>query len=370
MNRDELYRWAAEIASHFGRLSKPQVFNLAAFSRGVIEARDCRLALVAEALGVMGQASSVERRLQRFLANPHLTAAKAQRDWASWVLGGLDSETLVLLVDETKLGVHLGTMMVGVAYRQRCIPLVWRCYRANSSSDYPPEGQVALIAALLQRVADALPAGVKVCVQADQGLGTSPDLMRAVLALGWDYLFRIQGSSHVLLDGGNDREVRSLIERGECRTLSGRLFKGDGWQLPSHLHLIWDEAYEEAWYLASNAPDGQGRDYAQRNWQEQGFRDLKSGGWKWDDSQVWQPDHAERLILVLALAYTWMLSYGTLAFEQHPPTPPHGQRLYPRLSLFRLGLRAFKDALRRSQPLFFAFHFVPFPPPLHPQAIL
>jgi hypothetical protein len=86
MNCGELYAWNDEIAKHFGRLSKPQVFNLAAFSRGVIEARDCRLALVAEALGILGQASSVERRLQRFLANEHLTAAKAQRDWASWLI--------------------------------------------------------------------------------------------------------------------------------------------------------------------------------------------------------------------------------------------------------------------------------------------
>lgn len=375
MNREEVYPMADEIGKHLLSLSKPQRFVLAAFSRGVIEARDCRLAVVAEALGVLGQADTVERRLQRWLNNAQLQAEVVQREWARWVLRHLECETeatdtepITLVVDETKLGNHLATMMVGLCYRQRCLPLVWRSYRANSASDYPAEGQVALIGQLLERVADVLPLGMAVCVQADQGLGTSPDLMRTVAALGWTYLFRIQGGSHVLIDGWDDGEVRSLVKRGESKTLVGPVFKGDGWQVGGYVHLIWGAAYDQAWYLVSNDPASQGASYAQRNWQEQSFRDLKSGGWKWDDSQVWQPDHADRLILVLALAYSWMLSYGTRA--QAPVSPPRGQRRYPRLSLFRRGLRAFKDALRRALPLQVQFHFVPIPFVLPAHAVL
>ena len=368
---------ADEIGKHLVSLSKPQRFVLAAFSRGVIEARDCRLAAVADALGVLGQAESVERRLQRWLDNDHLQAETLQRAWARWVLrhvelaetAAADTVPVTLVVDETKLGAHLATMMVGLCYRQRCIPLAWQSYRANSASDYPADGQVALIQTLLARVADVLPLGMTVCVQADQGIGTSPALMRAVAALGrhWTYLFRIQGSSHVRVDGEDDCEVRTLVARGERRTLSAPVFKGDGWQITATLHLIWDAAYDEAWYLVSNDPTSQGAAYAQRNWQEQTFRDLKSGGWKWDDSQVWQADHADRLILVLALAYSWVLSYGTGVAQARPAPAPRGKRRYPRLSLFRRGLRAFKDAVRRALPLQVRFHFVliPFVLPSH-----
>ena len=369
MNREEVYPMADEIGKHLLSLSQPQRFVLAAFSRGVIEARDCRLALVAEALGGLGQAATVERRLQRWLDNGHLRAEVLQREWARWVLRHVDTgttEAVTLVVDETKLGAHLATMMVGLCYRQRCLPLAWRSYRTHSASDYPAEGQVALIGQLLAQVADVLPPGMTVCVQADQGLGTSPDLMRAVAALGWTYLFRIQGGSHILVDGWDDCEVRTRVERGETKTLVGPVFKGDGWRVGGYLHLIWGAAYEESWYLVSNDPASHGESYAQRNWQEQSFRDLKSGGWKWDDSQVWQPDHADRLILVLALAYSWVLSYGTGA----QASPPSGQRRYPRLSLFRRGLRAFKDALRQALPIVVQVHFVPIPSRFPSQAVV
>lgn len=92
----------------------------------MIAARDCRLALVAEELSVLGKAESVERRLRRLLDHEHLEREACQKAWIRWVLRHFQGEAIVLLVDETKLGMHLATMMVGLAYRQRCIPLAWR----------------------------------------------------------------------------------------------------------------------------------------------------------------------------------------------------------------------------------------------------
>ena len=51
----------------------------------------------------------------------------------------------VLLVDETRLGPHIGIMMVSLAYERRAIPLLWRCYIGNSKANYPQQGQVLLI---------------------------------------------------------------------------------------------------------------------------------------------------------------------------------------------------------------------------------
>jgi hypothetical protein len=364
MNLEQVYQWQDEIAYHFRRLSKPQTFNLAAASLGVMAARDCRLGPVAEELNVLGKAETVERRLRRLLDNEHLERQRCQIAWARWVLRRFAGEELVLVVDETKLGKQLGTMMVGLAYRQRCIPLAWRCYRANSAAAYPAEGQVQLILGLLRQIEDVLPGGMRVCVQADEGIGTSPELMRAIAGLGWNFLFRIQGSAHLLLDGKDDCEVRSLVEPDGYWTGSGRMFKTDGWQLGLEVRLIWEADYERAWYLVTNQPAFDGYEYTQRNWVEHSFRDLKSGGWKWDDSQVWLPPHAERLILILALAYACILNYGSLEADAHN-TPAPGQRVYPRLSVFRLGLRALKETLHHAFALLTYFHFVP-PPHLIP----
>src|SRR5262245_56006894 len=122
MNLQQVYQWRDEIAHHFRRLSKPQAFNLAAASLGVVAARDCRLAMVAEELSVLGKAETVERRLRRLLDNAQVEREACQRAWVRWVLRCFQGEEIILVVDEMKLGKQLGTMMVGLAYRQRCIP--------------------------------------------------------------------------------------------------------------------------------------------------------------------------------------------------------------------------------------------------------
>ena len=75
---------------------------------------------------------------------------------SGWVLRRYDGLRVIVLVDETKLGKHLSVMMVGLAYRRCCVPLVWWAYRP----DEWPLGQGQLISRLLGWVAAALPPGV------------------------------------------------------------------------------------------------------------------------------------------------------------------------------------------------------------------
>ena len=102
-------------------------------------------------------------------------------------------------------------------------------------------------------------------------------------------------------------------------------------------------AYDEPWCLISDRADLTGREYACRNWQEQSFRDLKSGGWQWNHSHVWRPEHADRLLLVLWLAYALTLSFGWLAYHDQAlrTQATRGSRI--RYSLFRLGLPVLRD---------------------------
>ena len=74
-------------------------------------------------------------------------------------------------------------------------------------------------------------------------------------------------------------------------------------------------------------------------WEELAFKDLKTNGWRWQRSRVREPERAERLWLVMARAYVWVLSLGTQVLE----TPGQLARLSRvtgnRLSAFKLGLR-------------------------------
>lgn len=355
MDCQEVYHWMDMLQAHLG-LGKWQAQTLAKFAIGVIETRRCTLNIVAEKIAGTGRADSMERTLQRFLANGRLARHSLQSAWARWVLSRVNSEGgLTLLVDETKLGDHLNVMVVGLAHGKRCIPLAWRCYAPKAW----PAGQVEVIQDLLEIVKVGAPPQVNIIVQADQGIGTSPRLVQIVQALGWHYLFRVQGVVLFKSKRQTETQLRKLIQRGELPlTDVGEAFKKAGW-LPTHICLHWEKDYDQAWYLITDMPDISGREYAQRNWQEQSFRDFKSGGWLWNLSRVWKPDHAERLVLVLALAYAVTLSFGS-AFE------PEGEFKHTqskRWSLFTKGWHYFKTRIRLYNQRPFCLNLSP-PPTL------
>ncbi len=351
MNPEVLYQWSDVIGEALG-LGKRQAMRLGVFSVGVVWAERCTLSKVGERLaGVLGiHMDSVERRLQRTLEDPKLKRKDLQRAWAKWVLSRVDSREYVILVDETKLGEHLNVMMVGLAYQGRCIPLTWVCY--------PPDtpGQVKRIERLLKQVKGGLPSDGQVVVQADRGIGTAPDLVRAVRRLGWHYLFRVQGQTKLITRDGQDH---TLGEQASGWSGDGLLFKQRG-HVRGYALVYHAFTEEEPWCLITDDPALSVLDYALRNWQEQAFRDLKSGGWNWQRSQVWQPDHADVLVLVLALAYAWVLSLGTLVAHADRTVRARIVRGSGRLySIFRQGLRFWLDLIGTRQPVYLGLFFAP-----------
>lgn len=357
MSLEELYRWVEQVREIFPQLGHWQVLGLALFSYGVVLARACAPSQVAEKLPLVGRVSTVQRRLERFLANQRVCWQHACQRWSSFILRRYVGEQVILLVDETKLGKHLSAMVVGLAYQGCCLPLAFWCYQPT---DWP-KGQVALIAELLSWIAGGLPAGCVPLLQADRGIGTSPDLVQVVNALGWHYLFRVQGQTRFLSQQGDLVALKDLVTVGGYWTARGKVFRKAGW-LSSIVHVLWEQPYRQAWCLITNCPTIDAYAYARRYWQEASFRDLKSDGWQWQASHIFSPAHANLLLLVLTLAYAWTLSLGTLALEE-PTLQP--QILDKALSLFRHGLRLWDAFLGHVHALFMRFsqdYFVFFDP--------
>jgi hypothetical protein len=327
----------------FGCLGKWQALSLAIFSYGMMVVGRSQIQSVAECLVLVGSTESVKRRLKRWLDNERIVVQQCCVAWVDWVCRQVSE--VVLLVDETKLGKHLSVMMVGLAYHGRCIALAWRCYQVKA---YPAGGQVKLISSLLNVVAAGLPDGVVPLVQADRGLGTSPALVRAVKRLGWRFLFRVQRTTQLVTRRGRawtlGKQPSGFSAHGLAFTRRGRV------RVYALVYRAFGQA--EPWCLLTNDPRLSAEAYALRAWQEQGFRDLKSGGWQWQRSQVWQPDHAERLLLVLALAYARILTIATQTVPELPDPDPVTflYRPDPARSLFQLGLAFFRRCLFSGLP--------------------
>lgn len=349
MSQEELYSWTRYIGQIFGGLKVWQIKVIALYSYGIVVARQCAPSRVAEKLGLVGKPDSVQRRLERYLANERIVWSQCCQAWARWVLARYEGERVILLVDETKLGCALSIMVVGLAYRGCCLPLAFWAYRPDSW----PMGQVDLITTLLGWIAAVLPVGITPLVQADRGIGTSPDLIRAVAdQFHWHYLFRVQKQTRFRTGAGQLPQPLAdlLVAPGTWWRGQGQAFKKAGW-LSTGIRLLWGPVYQEAWCLVTNCPDLTGWEYAVRYWQEASFRDLKSDGWQWQTSRIFTPAHAHRLLLVMVLAYAWTLSLGSLAFDDPVLQTEVVSADTTRYSLFRLGLRLWDRVLGNIQAL-------------------
>ena len=233
------------------------------------------------------------------------------RSW--WVPTGgreLAQEPLVLALDPTAKEDDLVALVISVVYRQHALPVAWHIVGAQAEGSW-----IDHFCRLLRLLAPAVPATVPVPV-CDQGLG-SRDLWAQIVALGYPLgghpCLRYQ--PHVTFQpAGQTRRlpVRSLITGpGDLWVGAGRAFRDE----PVAGTLIVLHAYGEAqpWVLLTNTPVAQTEPtlYACRNWIEQGFRGLKTVGWKWHKTRRLDPTRVGRHWLVLAIATLLAVAYGT-----------------------------------------------------------
>jgi DDE family transposase len=348
MNYPLLYQWEQLLSAHLPSLNSWQHANVALFSYGVMECESCQQGAIARAVNCGESLDSTMRRLRRLLDNEALVVGDFCGEWVKWVSEALGKQEITLLVDETKVHERIGVMMVGLAWEGRCLPLAWRTYKANDAQAYPAEGQVGMIAQLLAAVKTGLPSTTQVLVLADRGIGTSPDLCKVVEGLGWHYLFRVTCQTKIVT-AQQEYTIAQHVQPGDIWAMSGAVFKRRG-HIPAQARALWSVGYDEPWALVTNDERLTGHEYARRNWQEQSFRDLKSGGWHWGESRVRSPEHAARLLILLVLAYVWVIALGSQAVavgRSQPLIREKDGTLRRHWSLFKEGLRFLVEFVRR-----------------------
>lgn len=341
MNLRRLYQWVGKVSKEWDGVTRHFRENVRVFSRAVVRAQSSQVRKIAGVSG--GQPDSQRRRLQRFVQR-QVALETFFAGWTRSVLKALRGEPVVLVVDETKIEARLGMMVVGVVYEGRCIPLAWRGYRANSHRDYPAEGQVGMILSLLKQVRAGIKVGTRVRVLADRGIGTSPDLMRGIMDLGWYFLFRVTKQSKLVLSNGDAVCFADQVQQpGDYYTDSGLVFKKRG-HVPAYVRVLWGDHARERWALVTNDPALTGWEYAQRMWIEEAFRDLKSHGWQVERVLWTDPDRMTRLWILLVVAYAWMLLLGAAVVAAGNAATGHRRTdgsFVRRWSLFREGRQAF-----------------------------
>jgi hypothetical protein len=278
--------------------------------------------------------ASHERRLRRLLNDPRLTWAETYAPALRRLVRWNPAHPVSLLIDESGHTDQNRLLLAALWYRGRAVPLAWVQRPVQLPDDV---GYWDLVQTLLQQVAQLLPPALTVTVMADRAFGT-PAFTDLVAGYGWQWVVRVQGQTCFRDRQGSRRTLRTLVSQpGQRWHGCGEVFRKSGWRSATVI-AFWDCHHREPLLLASNrAMRWQLLPlYLRRGAIEQLFRDWKSAGWQWEQSQVRDPAHCERLYLGMAWATLLTLCAGRqVASEQlHAPHLPRAQS-----GLFQLGRR-------------------------------
>jgi hypothetical protein len=246
-----------------------------------------------------------------------------------------------VIIDETAQAEHLRVLTAALWYRGRAIPLAWICWPGQTPQTI---GYWERCRTLREQVAQVLPAGARVVVVADAAFG-NPAFTDLVTIHGWDWVVRVQGQTRWKDRQGREARIDDQVtQHGDRWKGRGQVFKKAQWRTAS-IVALWGRRHKRPLFLVSSLPLGWDllALYRQRAAIEALFRDWKTMGWHWEDSQVRDMEHQEHLLLGLAFATLITLVLGTQAAERERAGPSRGHRRQSwrgRQSLFTLGREA------------------------------
>src|SRR5713101_908002 len=303
-----------------------RLVNLAAVALGILRSKSLQMGQIVTALPLAGIRDSLKKRVQRFLKNDSLT------------------------LDRTEWG-DFNILYVCVGWRGRALPVLWRMLGPGASSFAEQKELLAVVAAWL-------PQGARVLLLGDREFGTGV-LAQWALKQGWDLCLRLRAHEYVRRVGIPYFEMLPLVLPGERRFWSHVAFTQAHAVAGLNLAMYWAPTAAEPWFLITTEPTCKlaCASYTKRFQIEEMFKDFKNNGrgFGLELTGVRHADRLARLLLALALVYTWLLLWGAyvIATGQHKLVDNVRK---PTLSLFQTGLRFVLRLWQRGQLRKFHWH--------------
>ena len=284
--------------------------TLAELVLGAMRCRRASLADIGRSLETGALAKHNIKRVYRFLRNHRVEVAEGARALirlAARAAGG----RLVVAVDWTDIR-HYKVLCAAVPLRGRSIPILfaayekWNLFRSQNALE---EGFFRLLAALV-------PEGTQVVVVADRGFGRT-ELARTLQEIGLGYVIRVTGTVCFLSGCYRGRLDELRLRPGRRRDLGFGHYRlrNSLWQ---RVLVYWGKGQREPWFLATNLAWGWRRVvglFRQRMAIEELFRDEKNlrYGWGLRQLSLSEASRLERMLLVLAFAYLFLVLMGLVA---------------------------------------------------------
>jgi hypothetical protein len=316
-----LSQWAKEVSTHLPHLSRPQGMVLALYSFGmVITQRSGISSSVCFLSGVLGKSEDALRQQLREITYETDAKRGEQRQaldvtlcfapLLKWIVGWWDpaDQRIALALDASTLGQRFTVLVVSVLYRGCALPVAWVVLPATAPGAWMPHWK-----RLLRSLRGVVPETWTVIVLTDRGL-YSKTLYRAIQRNGWHPMMRINALGLYRPVGqARFRPIGDLLPYPNTIWYGPvDCFKTPSARLSCTLLAHWDAGFAEPWLLVTDLAPAVADSlwYALRTWIEQGFKDCKRGGLRWEQTKMTDPARATRLWLVMALATLWTVSVG------------------------------------------------------------
>ena len=222
----------------------------------------------------------------------------------------------------------------------RATPLVWLTVDKRTLKNHRSLYEQRL----LVRLAELLPADIKVCIVADRGFGDQKLYQVLTEELCFDYVIRFRGNIAVTATTGESRTAAAWVRpNGRARVLRGAAVTADRYAVGTVV-CVQDPDMKQAWCLAASsttATANQLTGYYGRRWGiECGLRDTKDlrFGMGMGAVHVKSPERRDRLWLINAFAVVLLTLLGAaseaLGYDRMLKTNTVKRRVH---SLFRQG---------------------------------
>jgi hypothetical protein len=280
------------------------------------------------------------KQVDRLLSNPKISVDEILVRWVPYVVGARTAIVVALDWTDFDADKQATIMLSLITDHGRATPLVWLTVDKRTLKD----NRNLYEHRVLVRLAELLPADIKVCVVADRGFGDQKLYRMLTDELCFDYVIRFRGNIAVTATTGETRTAAGWVRTsGRARMLRGAEVTADRYRVATVV-CVQDPDMKQAWCLAassSNATAKQLTGYYGRRWGiECALRDTKDlrFGMGMGSMHIKSPERRDRLWLINAFAVVLLTLLGAageaLGYDRMLKTNTAKRRVH---SLFRQG---------------------------------
>lgn len=306
-------------------------------------------------LKIPGRAKEVNvvRRLSRFLSNPGFVTRTIYEPMAvSWLQSlAAVQDSLLLIIDGTRVGFGYHLLIVAAAYRRRALPIAWSWVRAKKGHS-PLETQLELLAYIRTLLPEDIP--VKLVGDSEFRAG---ELWKQLEAWGWGYVLRLIETYQFRSTQQEPwQPIGDLVSQPGQKVWQEQVYLTMKHEHRANVLAYWQIGEKWPWLLATNltSPEMTLKAYRRRMWVEEMFGDWKRHGFDFQSTHVRHPERLSVLTLAIVLLYSWLIFRGVHIIK-------NGDRSWVDrsdrrdLSVFQVGLRWIERCLTNQFPFSVSF---------------